>query len=93
MASKGEYHFFPFDRKKVIQEIGKDELLAQLKKMLLIRHFEIRGEAADIRQHYRRICGIRIGDCAVSIGGPADEAPAFDRCRGDRDVREIVNRV
>ena len=30
----------------MIQEIGKDELLAQLKKMLLIRHFEIRGEAA-----------------------------------------------
>lgn len=39
-------HFFPCDPKKVIAEIGKGALLESLKKMLLIRHFEMRGEAA-----------------------------------------------
>ncbi len=40
------YHFFRADRDKVIREVGKDGLLAQLRKMLLIRNLEIRGEAA-----------------------------------------------
>lgn len=41
-----EYHFFPFDRNKTISAIGKEKLLNVLKQMLLIRHFELRGEAA-----------------------------------------------
>ncbi len=40
------YHFHSSDPKKVMQEIGTDGLLIQLKKMLLIRNLEIRGEAA-----------------------------------------------
>jgi pyruvate dehydrogenase E1 component alpha subunit len=40
------YQFFSSDRKKIIQEIGKEGLLTQFKKMLLIRNLEIRGEAA-----------------------------------------------
>lgn len=43
---KKQYHFFQSDTKKVIAEIGKDVLLQTLKNMLLIRHFEMRGEAA-----------------------------------------------
>ena len=43
---KNLYHFFHCDPQKVMQEIGKEGLLLLLKKMLLIRNLEIRGEAA-----------------------------------------------
>ncbi len=39
-------HSFSFDPEKVIQELGKEKLLQVLEKMLLIRNFEIRAEAA-----------------------------------------------
>lgn len=41
-----QYNFFPYDLNKLIKEIGKDKLLEALKKMLLIRNFETRAEAA-----------------------------------------------
>src|ERR1700685_1066148 len=44
-----KYHFFSSDASKVIAELGKDALLQQLKKMLLIRNFEIRAEAAYLQ--------------------------------------------
>jgi pyruvate dehydrogenase E1 component alpha subunit len=44
-----KYHFFPSDASRVIAELGKDTLLEQLKKMLLIRNFEIRAEAAYLQ--------------------------------------------
>lgn len=44
-----KYNFFPSDVSKVISQLGKDTLLAQLKKMLLIRNFEIRAEAAYLQ--------------------------------------------
>lgn len=40
------HHFFPFDRQKVWQELGADRLLTAFEQMLLIRHFELRAEAA-----------------------------------------------
>lgn len=40
------YHFFPYDRQKVITKLGKEVLLENLRKMLLIRNFEIRAESA-----------------------------------------------
>ncbi len=40
------YHFFPFDAEKVIQEIGKENLLHALRQMVMIRNLEVRGEAA-----------------------------------------------
>jgi len=46
MKEKTHYNYFQFDQKKLIAEIGKEALLDSLKKMLLIRNFEIRGEAA-----------------------------------------------
>lgn len=39
-----EYHFFPYKIDAVAAELGKDRLLAVLRKMLLIRNFEIRAE-------------------------------------------------
>ena len=41
-----EYNFFPFNREQVINSLGKEALLKVLREMLLIRHFELRGEAA-----------------------------------------------
>lgn len=41
-----EYHYFPHDRKKVIEEAGKETLIEDLRKMLLIRNFELRAESA-----------------------------------------------
>lgn len=40
------YHFFSSDKQKILQELGKVKLIHCLEQMLLIRHFEIRGEAA-----------------------------------------------
>jgi pyruvate dehydrogenase E1 component alpha subunit len=40
------YNFFPSDSKKIIEQVGKDTLLENLRQMLLIRNFEIRAEAA-----------------------------------------------
>lgn len=44
-----KYNFFPSDISAVIKELGKDTLLQLLKKMLLIRNFEIRSEAAYLQ--------------------------------------------
>lgn len=46
MKKKLPAHFFQCDEKKIIHEIGQENLLRYLKQMLLIRNFEIRGEAA-----------------------------------------------
>ncbi len=46
MTASQPYHFFPFNREKLMQEIGKEALLTQLSHMLTIRNLEIRGEAA-----------------------------------------------
>ena len=33
-------HFFPHDRKKIIKALGKETLIENLRRMLLIRNFE-----------------------------------------------------
>lgn len=38
--------FFPSDRKEVIKTLGKEVLIENLRKMFLIRNFEIRAESA-----------------------------------------------
>lgn len=43
---KPEYHFYKADPAQVMNELGRDRLVASLKNMLLIRNFEIRGESA-----------------------------------------------
>lgn len=47
--SPPEYNFFPYDRKKVIAQLGKSALIENLKRMLLIRNFETRAEAAYLQ--------------------------------------------
>ena len=44
--SEIEYQFYSCDRKAVMEEIGKEKLLAYFKQMLLIRNFELRAESA-----------------------------------------------
>ena len=46
---KSQPHIFSHDLEKVIQDIGKDRLMENLKKMLLIRNFEIRAESAYLQ--------------------------------------------
>jgi pyruvate dehydrogenase E1 component alpha subunit len=43
------YHFFSSDANKVMAALGKEKLIKFLKEMLLIRNFEIRGEAAYLQ--------------------------------------------
>lgn len=43
---KINYNIFPSDRQKVMKALGKETLIENLRRMLLIRNFEIRGEAA-----------------------------------------------
>ena len=42
-------HFFHHDVDKIIKQLGKDKLIEQLKRMLLIRNFEIRAESAYLQ--------------------------------------------
>ncbi len=44
--SRIEYRFFPYDEEKIVKLAGKETLIEALKKMCLIRQFEIRAEAA-----------------------------------------------
>lgn len=46
MDPHASHSFFPVDRAAVMQKLGKDTLIACLSRMLLIRNFEIRAEAA-----------------------------------------------
>ncbi len=49
MMKGSVYHFFKSDPKQVLAILGKERLLSCLKQMLLIRNFEIRGEAAYLQ--------------------------------------------
>lgn len=62
------YHYFSYDRKKVIEELGKEGLLAQLKKMLLIRNLEIRGEAAYQQGKVGGFYHSYMGQEAIQVG-------------------------
>ena len=64
----GPYHFFRADRDKVIREVGKDGLLAQLRKMLLIRNLEIRGEAAYQQGKVGGFYHSYMGQEAIQVG-------------------------
>lgn len=42
-------HIYSHDLEQVIKELGKERLIANLKKMLMIRNFEIRAESAYLQ--------------------------------------------
>lgn len=44
-----KYQYFQSDSSQVIKELGKEKLLEHLKKMLLVRNFEIRAESAYLQ--------------------------------------------
>lgn len=46
---KLDAHLFSHDLEKIINELGKEKLIAHLKQMLLIRNFETRAEAAYLQ--------------------------------------------
>lgn len=48
-AGKEQIEFFEHDPIKVLKQLGKEKLLSCLKKMLLIRNFEIRAESAYLQ--------------------------------------------
>lgn len=41
-----QHHFFPSNREEILKKLGKEVLLKNLQRMLLIRNFEIRAESA-----------------------------------------------
>lgn len=43
------YAYFQSDPSRVLESLGKERVLAQLERMLLIRHFETRAEAAYLQ--------------------------------------------
>jgi pyruvate dehydrogenase E1 component alpha subunit len=43
------YHFFPSDTKKIIKKVGKEALIEDLRRMLMIRNFEVRAESAYLQ--------------------------------------------
>lgn len=44
--SQNTHHYFQSDTNKIIEELGKDTLIDNLHRMLMIRNFEIRAEGA-----------------------------------------------
>lgn len=46
MGNTQEYHYYKSDSKEILKNLGKEALIEDFKKMLLIRNFEIRAESA-----------------------------------------------
>lgn len=44
-----QYHFFSHDKQYFLKELGKERLFEALKRMLLIRNFEVRAESAYLQ--------------------------------------------
>ena len=69
------YHFFSSDRGSVIEELGKEKLLKRLEQMLLIRNFEIRGEAAYQQGKVGGFYHSYMGQEAIQVGCVAAAGP------------------
>ena len=67
-ASDPEYHFFKSDRPALIKALGKERLLECMKKMLLIRNFELRGEAAYQQGKVGGFYHSYMGQEAIQVG-------------------------
>ncbi len=62
------YHFFSSNRNALIEELGKEKLLQHLQQMLLIRNFEIRGEAAYQQGKVGGFYHSYMGQEAIQVG-------------------------
>lgn len=63
-----DYHFLKADSKKVIAKLGKDVLIENLRRMLLIRNFEVRSESAYQQGKIGGFFHAYIGQEAVQVG-------------------------
>ncbi len=63
-----KYNFFPHDTDKLVRSLGRDTLIAILKEMLLIRNFEVRGEAAYQQGKVGGFYHAYIGQEAIATG-------------------------
>lgn len=86
-AEPVEYKFFQSDQKKLIDQLGNDKLLEILKKMLLIRNFEMRAESAYLHGHIGGFFHSYIGQeaistAAVDVMGPDNWWITTYRCHG-----------
>lgn len=64
---KSSTTFFPSETAKVIKELGKEVLLENLRRMLLIRNFETRAEAAYLQGKVGGFFHSYIGQEAVQV--------------------------
>ena len=63
-----KYHFYSSNREKIIQDLGQVRLKEELMKMLLIRNFEIRGEAAYQQGKVGGFYHSYMGQEAIQVG-------------------------
>ncbi|HSX11589.1 MAG TPA: pyruvate dehydrogenase (acetyl-transferring) E1 component subunit alpha [Chlamydiales bacterium] len=75
MKEKPHYHYFQCDPDEIIAEIGKKALLDSLRKMLLCRHFDIRGEQAYQQGKVGGFYHSYIGQEAIQVGCLAAVGP------------------
>lgn len=61
--------FFPHDRKKVIEQAGKETLIENMRQMLLIRNFEVRAEAAYLHGLIGGFFHSYVGQEAIQVSG------------------------
>ena len=66
--SSTKYHFFSSDQERVIRELGAPKLKEALRQMLLIRNFEIRGEAAYQQGKVGGFYHSYMGQEAIQVG-------------------------
>jgi len=70
-----DYSFFPFDRDKVLGEVGKEGLMEALRRMLLIRNFETRAEACYLQGKIGGFFHSYIGQEAIQTAALATMGP------------------
>lgn len=70
-----EYNFIPSSPEKVASQLGSDTLRESLFKMLVIRHFEIRGEAAYQQGKVGGFYHSYMGQEAIQVGCLAAAGP------------------
>lgn len=70
-----KYHFYNHDLNKIISELGPERVQEQLYKMLLIRNFEIRGEAAYQQGKVGGFYHSYMGQEAIQVGCVAAAGP------------------
>jgi len=63
-----KYNYFVSDPEKVIAELGRDALVGHLKKMLLIRNFELGGESSYQQKKVGGFYHSYMGQEAIQVG-------------------------